>query len=80
MAPNVSRPTERQRTLMRWLINDSAGGFQEHTMSSNSGPPQYVSIDDNDIKRSQDLKDIEKKDKDILKLATIDRQVSHHCY
>lgn len=74
---NVTKPTKDQRTVVSWMINDTKGGFQDDMLPSKGGHPQFVSIDDNDIARNPELlKAI--KDRDLLKTATIDRQVSHH--
>ncbi|KAL8896868.1 MAG: hypothetical protein Q9207_007498 [Kuettlingeria erythrocarpa] len=68
---NVTRPTNDQRTAAYWMINDSKGGFQEHTLFSKGGPPQFVSISKSDVRNNHELKAL---GDDVLKTATIDRQ------
>ncbi len=74
---NVTRPTNDQRSAAHWMINDPKGGFQEHTLSSKGGPPQFVSISKNDIRNNNELKAL---GEELLTTATIDRQVSGPCY
>ncbi|GAB1314616.1 hypothetical protein MFIFM68171_04826 [Madurella fahalii] len=69
---NVTPADKWQTTVVEWMINDSKGGFQEHTLSSKGGPPQFVSVSRADIDRSPELKAV--KDKVPLDTATIDRQ------
>ena len=77
MEPNVTKPDRAQRTMVKWLINDPDGGFNEHTLYSASGPSQYVSISKKDRENNEDLKRI---NADVVYTATIDRQVSRHRY
>ncbi|GAQ02961.1 hypothetical protein ALT_0282 [Aspergillus lentulus] len=69
--PNVTRATKDQYTVVHWMINDPKGGFQEHTLGSKGGPPQFVSISKSDIAKNPQLKALDEK---TLKTATIDRQ------
>ncbi|KAI1452630.1 hypothetical protein F4805DRAFT_446633 [Annulohypoxylon moriforme] len=69
---NVTPADKNQRVVVSWMINDSKGGFQEDTLQSSGGPPQFVSISKQDIQKNPDLQKVQ--DKVPLNTATIDRQ------
>ncbi|KAI1778868.1 hypothetical protein F4818DRAFT_437669 [Hypoxylon cercidicola] len=69
---NVTKPSKDQRTVVSWMITDPKGGFQDDTLPSKGGHPQFVSISDNDIKNNPEL--LKAMKRDLLRTATIDRQ------
>lgn len=71
---NITSASKNERTVVSWMIHDPKGGFQDDTLHRN-GPPQLVSISKNDISNNPELSKV--LSRELLRTATIDRQVGH---